>query len=98
MNMNENETSSSLLGSTVHFPVGYYQLHEDALFDFEMNRWFNRAGDENMLPEMRGIAPRIRSLASWKREYLALAETALCDDETLKAAYYERAFSFAWRL
>ena len=80
---------------TFRFPVGYYQLHEDPFLNFEMNRPFNRVGDETMLSEMRSIAPKIRTLADWKREFLALADTALSRGETLKAAYYYRSAEFS---
>ena len=37
------------------FPVGYYDLHPDVSLNFQMNRWFNWVGDEEMLDEMRAV-------------------------------------------
>ncbi len=90
----EDEQMATPRPPTVHFPVGYHQLHEDPFLNFEMNRPFNRVGDETMLAEMRSIAPRIHTLADGAREFLALAETAFSRGETLKAAYYYRTAEF----
>src|SRR5215472_14051207 len=76
------------------FPVGFHHLHDDVSLNWQMNRWFNWVGDDTMLGEMRTIAPRIQIYADWKREFLALAETALSPDEKLKAAYYFRSAAF----
>ncbi len=94
MKTTEHEQAATPRPPTFRFPVGYYQLHEDPFLNFEMNRPFNRVGDETMLSEMRSIAPRIRTLADGTREFLALAETALSRGETLKAAYYYRSAEF----
>ena len=51
-----------------------------------MNRPFSRLRDEAMLAEVRSIAPKIRTLADWKREFLPLAEIALTRGETLKSS------------
>ena len=58
------------------FPVGYHSLHPDASMNFQMNRWFGWVGEPDMLEEMRTAAPRIVTFADWKREFLALAESA----------------------
>ena len=41
------------------FPMGYYQLHPHALLNYEMNRFWGRVGEEQMLAELRAAAPRI---------------------------------------
>jgi len=94
MKTTENEPTATTRPPTFHFPVGYYQLHEDPFLNFEMNRPFNRVGDESMLAEMRVIAPRIQTVADGAREFLVLAQTAFSHGETLKAAYYYRTAEF----
>ncbi len=58
------------------FPVGFHQLHPDVSMNFQMNRWYSWVGEQGMLDEMRSAAPRIATYADWKREFLALAQTA----------------------
>lgn len=74
------------------FPVGVHDLHEDVSLDFQLNRLATLGGGE--LAEVREVAPRIRDLADWKREFLALAERALAEDRTRNAAAYLRAAEF----
>jgi len=87
-------TATNIRNSAFRFPVGFYHLHDDVSLNWQMNRWFNWVGDESMLDEMRSIAPRIRTYADWKREFLGLADTALARNEILKAAYYFRSAAF----
>ena len=58
------------------FPIGYYSLHPDVSMNFQMNRWYGCVGEPEMLEEMRTVAPRIATYADWKREFVALAESA----------------------
>jgi len=94
MKTTEDEHAATPGPPAFHFPVGYYQLHEDTFLNFEMNRPFNRVGDETMLAEMRAIAPKIHTLADGAQEFLVIAETALSRGEMLKAAYYYRTAEF----
>ncbi len=95
MKTNRDESAPTLPKAELRFPpVGYYHLHDDTFLNYEMNRGFSRAGDKTMLPEMAAIAPRIRTLADWTREFRTLAEKALAGGETLKAAYYYRLAEF----
>ncbi len=57
------------------FPVGVHELHEDTSLDFQLNRLATLGGGR--LEEIREVAPRIRDLADWKREFLALADRAV---------------------
>ena len=79
---------------TFMFPVGYYDLHPDASLNFQMNRWFNWVGDEEMLDEMRAVAPQITSYQDFTREFLKLAEQASAKGQNLKSAFYLRAAEF----
>jgi pimeloyl-ACP methyl ester carboxylesterase len=72
------------------FPVGYRQFHDDANFNFQLNRWLSY-WDEN---EVRRIAGSITGLASWKSVMLATAQTAEAEGRALNAAFFYRAAEF----
>ena len=74
------------------FPVGVHHLHDDTSLDFQLNRLATLGGGR--LEEVREAAPRIRDLADWKREFLALAKRAEADDRKSNAAAYLRAAEF----
>ena len=76
------------------FPVGYYALYPDVSLNFQMNRWYNWVGDDQMLSEMRAVAPQIRSYPDFTHAFLALAEQALASNQNLKGAFYLRAAEF----
>ena len=79
------------------FPVGFYPLHQDISMNFQMNRWYSWVGEAGMLDEMRSVAPRIASYSDWKREFLALAESASRQGHVLRSGYYFRAAEFFMR-
>jgi pimeloyl-ACP methyl ester carboxylesterase len=79
------------------FPVGFHLLHPDVSMNFQMNRWFSWVGEADMLDELRGVAPRIANYVDWKREFLALAETADRRGHVLRAGLYFRAADFFMR-
>jgi hypothetical protein len=74
------------------FPVGVHELHPDVSLDFQLNRLVGLGGGR--LEDVREVAPRIRDLDDWKREFLALAEKALAEGRTGNAAAYLRAAVF----
>ena len=76
------------------FSIGFHQLHPDVSMNFQMNRWFSGVGEKAMLDDMRNIAPRIANYADWKREFLALAETAAAQGHMLRAGTYYRSAEF----
>ena len=76
------------------FPVGFHQLHPDVSMNFQMNRWFSWVGEPSMLDEMRKAAPRIATYVDWKREFLALAESAVSQGHVLRTGFYFRAAEF----
>ena len=59
------------------FPVGYYPLHPNISLNFQLNRFYGWANDEQMLEELRAAAPRISSYADWTREMLNLSDRRL---------------------
>ncbi|MCP5068831.1 MAG: alpha/beta fold hydrolase [bacterium] len=74
------------------FPIGVHHLHEDTSLDFQLNRLAGLGGGR--IEEIREVAPRIRDLDDWKREFLALAERALSEGRPQHAAAYYRAAEF----
>ena len=76
------------------FPVGYHPLHPNVSLNFQMNRFWEWVGEEQMLEELRAAAPRIASYADWIREMLELSDKALADGRRLPAAYYARMAHF----
>ena len=81
----------------IAFPIGFHQLHPDVSMNFQMNRWFSWVGEKAMLDDMRSIAPSIANYADWKREFLALAESAAAQGHTLRAGFYYRSAEFFMR-
>ncbi len=78
-------------------PVGYHGLHPDVSMNFQMNRWYSWVGEPEMLEEMRVAAPRIAAYADWKREFVALAESAQKRGHILRAGFYWRSAEFFMR-
>ena len=76
------------------FPVGYYRLHPDVSMNFQMNRWYGCVGEPQMLEEMRTVAPRTATYAAWKREFIALAESAAESNHLLRSGFYWRSAEF----
>jgi predicted SnoaL-like aldol condensation-catalyzing enzyme len=79
------------------FPVGFHPLHADVSINFQMNRWLSWVAEAEMLDEMRGLAPRITNYVDWKRDFLALAESADRRGHGLMAGFYFRAADFFMR-
>jgi alpha-beta hydrolase superfamily lysophospholipase len=76
------------------FPVGYYPLHPNVSLNFQLNRFYGWADDDQMLEEIRAAVPRISSYQDWSREMLDLSDKALAADRLLPAAYYSRGAQF----
>jgi alpha-beta hydrolase superfamily lysophospholipase len=76
------------------FPVGYYPLHPNVSLNFQLNRFYGWANDEQMLEEIRAAVPRIASYQDWTREMLELSDNALAAGRPLPAAYYSRGAQF----
>ena len=52
------------------FPVGYYELHPNVSLNFQMNRFYGWANEQQMLDEMRAAGKRIQTYDDWTREML----------------------------
>lgn len=76
----------------MEFSKGTYRFHDEPNFNYQMNRWV--AFGNLPVEDVRMAAGRIRNLADWKREFLALAETAQAEGDLLREATYYRAVDF----
>ncbi len=74
------------------FPTGYYNLHKNKLYNFQMNRWHSMG--YAVLGELQEISPKIDSFDSWEIEMSELAEKALTENRLVNAAFYFRAAEF----
>jgi alpha-beta hydrolase superfamily lysophospholipase len=72
------------------FPVGYYQLHPNISLNFQMNRFWNWVGDQQMLDELREAGKHIVSYDDWVRVMTDLSDKALAAGRRLPAAYYAK--------
>ena len=72
------------------FPIGYRHLHDDANYNFQLNRWLTYWDEE----EVRYIAANISDLATWKSELLKAARTCEAENRALNAAFFYRAAEF----
>src|SRR5271155_3379776 len=68
------------------FPVGYYPLHPNVSLNFQMNRFWNWVGDNQMLDELRAAGTRIKNYDDWAREMFDLSDKALAAGRRLPAA------------
>jgi hypothetical protein len=74
------------------FPVGYHQLHEKQLFNFQLNRWYSLGYAR--FEDMQEAGRRINSFSNWKVEMLRQAEKAMSEDRLMNATFYYRAAEF----
>ncbi|MFS4472141.1 alpha/beta hydrolase [Chryseobacterium sp. T20] len=71
---------------------GTYQLHDEANFNFQLNRTLMWGGGD--LEEIRSVAPAINTTEDWVREMKTLAEKAEASQQKSKAAGYYRMAEF----
>ena len=72
--------------------VGTYRFHQDANFNYQLNRWTAFGG---LPPELIGeTARKIATLEDWNREFLRLAGEAERAGNVRHAAFYYRAVDF----
>lgn len=76
------------------FPVGYHQFHPDVSVNFQLNRFYNWVGDEQMLAEIQAAASGVTSYSVFTQTFFDLAERALSQGRTLAGAYYLRMAEF----
>ncbi|MBI9074398.1 MAG: alpha/beta fold hydrolase [Desulfatibacillum sp.] len=74
------------------FHTGTYDFHPESNINFQLNRQLTLGGGR--LEDIKSVAPKIKNLDDWKREFLNLAQTAEKDDRLLHAASYYRGADF----
>jgi len=58
--------------------------------NFQLNRFWNWVGDQQMLEELKGAGSRIKNYDDWAREMFDLSDKALDAGRRLPAAYYSK--------
>ena len=71
---------------------GVYALNRDSNFDYQLNRLVN--WDGGRIEDVEKIAGKIRTSADWKRELIALGDTAMAEGRTENAIAYYRMSEF----
>ena len=71
------------------FPVGYYALHPNVSLNFQMNRFWNWVGDQQMLDELQEAGTRIANYDDWARVMSDLSDKSQ-DAGRPPAAYYAK--------
>jgi len=79
------------MGDDAVFPVGYYDLHPDVTLNFQLNRFWNWAGEPQMLDELRRVAASLTNYDEWVRQLVDLGERALGEGRMMAGAYLIRA-------
>ena len=71
---------------------GVYRLNSERNFDYQLNRVIN--WDGGRLEDVEPAAARIKTSADWKRELIALGDTAMTEERTGNAIAYYRMSEF----
>ena len=72
------------------FPVGYHPLHPNVSLNFQMNRFWNWVGDQQMLGELQKAGKQIANYDDWARVMFELSDTSMTAGRRLPAAYYAK--------
>ena len=76
----------------VRLKKGIYKLNTERNFDYQLNRVIN--WDGGRIEDVKPIADRIRTSSDWKRELIALGDTAMEEGRTENAIAYYRMSEF----
>ena len=76
----------------IQLKKGVYQLNPERNFDYQLNRVIN--WDGGRLEDIQPIANRIKTSADWKRELIALGDTAMQENRIQNAIAYYRMSEF----
>ena len=74
------------------FPVGFYEFHESAAFNFQLNRFYSQGVFAQ--EELLAIAKQIYGFESWISLFRKLGEEAEKKQNPLRAATCYRAAQF----
>ena len=66
------------------FPVGYYEFHENAAMNYQLNRFYSQGVFD--YDELTGIAKQIDGFESWIKVFIDAGKQAEADKAYLKAA------------
>jgi len=80
------------ISQPIRLKKGVYRLNAERNFDFQLNRVIN--WDGGRVEDIRPIADRVRTSADWKRELIALGDTAMRENRTENAIAYYRMSEF----
>ena len=72
------------------FPVGYFPLHQNVSLNFQINRFWNWVGDQQMLSELRDAGRQIANYDDWARVMFDLSDASMATGRLLPAAYYAK--------
>ena len=76
----------------IKFPKGYYKLHKNKLFNFQLNRWYSIG--YGRLEDLQEVGKRIKKYEDWKPEMVKIGDKAMNDKRFLNAAIYYRSAEF----
>ena len=76
----------------VRLKKGVHKLNAERNFDYQLNRVIN--WDGGRIEDIKPIADRIRTSSDWKRELIALGDTAMEEGRTENAIAYYRMSEF----
>lgn len=80
------------ISKEIEFKTGVYKLNDDANFDFQLNRVIN--WDGGRYEDVSKVSHKIHSSMDWKRELIALGDTALAENRIENAIGYYRMSEF----
>ncbi len=78
--------------SRITFPVGYYEFHNNRLFNFTLNRWHSIG--YTRYEDMLETGKNIKNYDDWKTEMVRIADKALSENRLINAAIYYRSAEF----
>ena len=76
----------------VRLKKGVYRLNQERNFDYQLNRVIN--WDGGRIEDVEPIADRIKTSSDWKRELIALGDSAMEEGRTENAIAYYRMSEF----
>ena len=80
------------INQPVRLKKGVYKLNAERNFDYQLNRVIN--WDGGRLEDIKPIADKIKTSSDWKRELIALGDTAMEEGRTENAIAYYRMSEF----
>lgn len=80
------------INTKIEFKTGVYKLNDNANFDFQLNRVIN--WDGGRYEDIAEISHSIHDSADWKRELIALGDTAMSENRLENAIAYYRMSEF----